>query len=346
MFFISHNHKSQKGSILILAVWTLSLLTLFSVHIGLKVRQRITLLSRIEHRSQLQYLASSGIKKAIAALITDLQRNNFIYTAEAKGFRHNNPGMFKNIYIAQEGHFDVYYDYYDPQNPTTQRYYGVMDEESKLNINTANREELQRLFFQLVTIDEDDALELAEAVVDWREVGQSQTVGFYSDDYYYNLKNPYRPKDADFEVLDELLLVKGFNQERLDRLRPYITIYGEGMVNINTASDIVLLSLGLDTDVVEKILTVRRGEDQKDNTSDDYIFSQMHDVATEVRSFTDLDVGQIKQIDSLSSQKKIKATSLYYSMTSEGQLNGSNEKMIIQCVYNVWENSVQYWRQK
>ena len=73
--------KTNKGSILILALWTLTFLTVLAVQIGLIIRQRISLVSRIESRLQLQDMATAGIQKAIAALRLDLTRNGNIYTS-------------------------------------------------------------------------------------------------------------------------------------------------------------------------------------------------------------------------------------------------------------------------
>ena len=54
--------------------------------------------------------------------------------------------------------------------------------------------------------------------------------------------------------LDEILLVKGMNKEIYDKLINFVTIYGDGAVNINTASKEVLEALGLADSLVDKIL--------------------------------------------------------------------------------------------
>ena len=46
-----------------------------------------------------------------------------------------------------------------------------------------------------------------------------------------------------------------------DKIKEFITIYSSGSVNINTASNEVLISLGIDERVVEKIVEFRVGDD-------------------------------------------------------------------------------------
>ncbi|MCA9409177.1 MAG: hypothetical protein KC733_10845, partial [Candidatus Omnitrophica bacterium] len=45
--------KQRNGSVLILAIWVMSLLVFFAVYIGLNIRQKASLLLRIEKKSEL-----------------------------------------------------------------------------------------------------------------------------------------------------------------------------------------------------------------------------------------------------------------------------------------------------
>ncbi|VAW18721.1 hypothetical protein MNBD_BACTEROID05-1167, partial [hydrothermal vent metagenome] len=228
--------KRQKGSVLILSLWTLSILTVFSVQIGLTIRQRISLIARLENKSQLRYLVSSGVRRAIAALRFDFQRTGSVYTAQAKFYRHNNAGLFRGNKLGN-GRNDVSYLSWNSKKKTFEKRFGVEDEEGKININTASMDVMQRLFEDVLSVGQDEARGFAEAIVDWREIGRTQLTGFYSDDYYQNLEFPYDPKNSVFESFDEILFVKGFDDSILERLFPFITIFGDGKVNINTASE-------------------------------------------------------------------------------------------------------------
>jgi type II secretory pathway component PulK len=83
----------------------------------------------------------------------------------------------------------------------------VVDACSRLNLNTATREELLRL----PNMTED----LVDAIIDWRDTDQTVTGNGAEQDYYQALTRPYLPKDGPFDSVDELLLVKGFSPKLL-----------------------------------------------------------------------------------------------------------------------------------
>ena len=106
---------------------------------------------------------------------------------------------------------------------------------------------------------------LIPAIIDWVDYDDEVTFLPFvkrenegaESDYYRDLIDPYKCKNAPFETLDELLLVKGMtptilhgragdktrNIEPVDGIGRYLTIYGDGKININEASPMVVLSL-------------------------------------------------------------------------------------------------------
>lgn len=344
MSILRRSLNCKKGSILIYSLWILALLGIFAAQIGLRVRQRAALLSKIESRSQLHHIAEGGLKKAIAALRSDIQLAHGMYTALSKYNRHNNQNLFNGITIGQ-GKADVKYQYYNDASNQYEDRFGFVDEERKLNVNVAGVKILKRLIRNVAVDNEDEAQEIAEAIIDWRELGQSRLTGFYSDDYYANLEFPYEPKNADFELIDELKLIHGVTQEVFERLRPFITVYGDGKININTASFDVLLALGLEKTVVDKLLYARRGFDGVEATEDDYVFRKPYDVASEIKSFVEMDLMEIKQIDQLNKQGMIKTNSFYYTFEARAQLNNRKEQLTAVCTYDVLENKIVDWKE-
>lgn len=88
--------------------------------------------------------------------------------------------------------------------------FGITDEASKLNLNVASLEQLVRLFSSVLPADY-DANALAQSVIDWRDQDDNPQELGAETDYYASLPVPYRPKNAPFETVEELLLVKGFD---------------------------------------------------------------------------------------------------------------------------------------
>ncbi len=79
--------------------------------------------------------------------------------------------------------------------------FGLIDEGAKVNVNTASYESLAEL--------PEMTDELAQAIVDFRDPDSTPMPYGAEDEYYGTLETPYRAKNASFETLEELLLVKG-----------------------------------------------------------------------------------------------------------------------------------------
>jgi len=94
----------------------------------------------------------------------------------------------------------------DPAWPRTYSdrvYFGLIDEASKLNLNTASTNQLQYLPGM--------HLDLLNAILDWR----NPNAGGFSQIYYAMVQPPYTCKGAPFETVDELRLVYGTSLEIL-----------------------------------------------------------------------------------------------------------------------------------
>ena len=85
--------------------------------------------------------------------------------------------------------------------------FGIDDEGSKVNINTASRDMLGRLPGMTA--------EIADSIIDWRDEDEDAGENGAESTYYGALPRPYRCKNAPFETVEELLLVKGVTPEVL-----------------------------------------------------------------------------------------------------------------------------------
>ncbi len=335
--------RKKSGAILILALWTMSFLTIFAAYVGLRVRQRASLLSRIEERSQLRFLAESGVRKAIAVIRKEMTNNAGQWTAATKQTLFNNMPEFSSVPVGQ-GEFSVFAGI--KEHTLATKVFGVTDEERKINLNRADAKTMQRLFQTAAGLREDKAEDLADAMIDWRELHTNELNGFSSDNYYANLKSPYEAKRAEFELFDEVRLIKGMTGEIFDQVFPYITVYGDGQVNINTAPKEVLYALGMDNSLIEKIFLARRGVDHEDGTADDYIFQKSFDIVSELRNFTDIQSFEADEIDRLNREMKLKTTSIFFRIESHGVFRRENQPMKVTCIYNQAEQWIEYWNEK
>lgn len=322
--------KYSKGSILIISLWSICLLTTFAVILGYGVRQKILLVQRFDERDKLHLIAEAGIKKAICQLN---EQDSDTYDA-LKDDWSNNIGVFKDINVG-DGKFNICYNYIDAKSGMMETRWGLIDEERKININNSDLAVLARLFRVILGGDEVQAQELAASIIDWRD-GDSELsipLGSAEDSYYRYLRYPYEAKDAEFQTLQEILLVKGMDNNIFEKIKDYITIYGNGRININTTSKEVLLALGLNEGIVDKILSFRLGEDEIIGTSDDNIFETTSNIVPKLSQSYHLNDSEIAQL-SITVERYLVTNSDYFMIRSLAKLNNRKNTNEVICVMN------------
>lgn len=250
------NSRCENGTILIISLWILAILSMFAIAIGHKLSLEIRLLDNHLDSVRAFYIAEAGIKRAIAE--RQRQPQNTIYSDSFNQPWLNNEAAFKDMEFGA--------GVYTVENPDAPGLYGMSDEQSKVNINTATAsfEILKELLREKVGSDE-EAGAIAAAIIDWRdqddEVFQDpSTKLLIGAEYAYYLAQdpPYKCKNSDFDAVEELLLVKGITPEIFygkdvnedgiiqpeeEGIKRYITVYGNGTVNINTADKVVLIAV-------------------------------------------------------------------------------------------------------
>lgn len=150
----------------------------------------------------------------------------------------------------------------------------IRDECSKINVNTlltkegtidpGERKRIERLF-SLLGLGE----EQLDPLLDWLDKDDVKGMEGAENFYYQNLEIPYPCGNGPFVSPGQIALVKGLENISLstespgENLDDYLTIYSEGMININTAPKLVLQSLnqGIDKGIAENILEYRKEND-------------------------------------------------------------------------------------
>lgn len=331
---------TKRGSILFISLWTISLLTIFSIALGYQVRQKLTLAQRLDEKSKLHFIGQAAVMKAVVGLKNEEQK---AFDALADLWS-NNPAVFSQVPIG-EGKVDISYDYIDEKTGNPQTQYGLIDEERKININKVKMPVLERLLRLVAGLGETGAQELAASIVDWRDADSlvSIPVGSAEDIDYRNLSVPYEARDQDFEVLDELLLVNGMNQDIFEKIKDYVTIYGGGTVNINTASRPVLLALGLDEAIVDDVIFFRSGEDGVIATIDDNIFDLPANIIPKFSQVYPLSAGQLT-IFSAVVEQSLTTSSKNFMIKAVAKLDNKKDTVKVDCVTDR-TGKILYWRE-
>jgi general secretion pathway protein K len=158
----------------------------------------------------------------------------------------------------------------------------IQPEESRRNVNRLTVAEWEELL-DLGGVPQEKWDELIDCFLDWTDDNDTHRInGAEKDDPFYRDKG-YAPKNGPLDTVDELLLIKGFDERILyggpadeEDQPPYrgiarwLSTWGEGTININTASREVLLTLpGLSEGDADAIIENRAGTDREWNTRDD-----------------------------------------------------------------------------
>ncbi|MFH1371101.1 MAG: type II secretion system minor pseudopilin GspK [Planctomycetota bacterium] len=155
----------------------------------------------------------------------------------------------------------------------------LAEETGKININflkTPNGQENRAAIDQLLRLiellnrhrpEKPITYDIVPSIIDWTDTDEHVTclpfvknhnLGAESD-YYTALSPPYKTANTPFDSIDQLLLVKGVTPEAFEMLKPFLTVYGDGAININTAPSLVLESMSEKMDpALAKLIIERR----------------------------------------------------------------------------------------
>jgi general secretion pathway protein K len=248
-------------------VWIITLLSLFATSIGSQSLFAVNLSERLSEQLKATYIARAAVQYATLVLERDA-------TPGVDGLNEewsNNPVVFQEHRVA-EGTFSAQ----------------LMDEERRVNLNTASPEVLQRLLEGAGGLSHDDAAAVVDAILDWRdEDDDKRPLG--AEDFDYQTRFGYDCKDAPFENVEELLLVKGVSWVLYRRLEDLVTVFGSGRVNLNTASFPVLKALGLSEAGAQGVLLFRAGDDSQEGTGDDRQLESLGDLTAHLGAFVPAD---------------------------------------------------------
>ncbi len=184
---------TDKGTVLIVTIWIVLILA------GLVlVFSRST---RVEAIASANYIASvqadSITRGALQYIIAELQsdQETVILT--------QGQDLFEAIELETGFFWVLHPNLSDDRNYT----YGLTDEASKINLNSATEEMLLKLPGM--------TSELASAIIDWRDTDSEITPGGAENEYYLLLADPYYCKDGPLETVEEVLLLRGASEEIL-----------------------------------------------------------------------------------------------------------------------------------
>ncbi len=320
--------ETKEGAALLVALWVLIILSLIVGSFAFEIQLEAMLVSHKRKKFRAEMMARSGIEYARAIL--DKQ-------AEAKELEIEDMGedqdgfMQAALYIKRGLSTTSSIELGDGSFSVT-----LESAEAGRNINLLTREEWLEIL-EMANMPSTEWDTMIDCLEDWIDEGDLHKLnGAESDDPFYQDRG-YPVKNGPLDSIEELLLVKSWGEDILYGkeeneegdaifgIAKLLTVWGDGKVNLNTASIDVLLSYAEYEDwELESVLEARDGEDGEGGTLDD----------------------GIKNLDEVGADpNKFKLQSDFVKVTSVGDMFGNQYQ--IECIVLLQGKSsvVVYWQE-
>ena len=316
--------SDERGGILILAVWTLVMLSLFLAALHFQVRGRLRFVQQTEIRDRLRDTAEAGIRFAmLQASQGDREAADSLRSRWS-----DSPNLFKDQEVPG-GTFTVHW-----KEEGGKIHYGVTDEERRLNLNTVKT---QKILADLLrfgpALGDSEAGDLAASVFDWKDEDDVLNAGGAESRYYKLLPEPYLAKNAPLDSIEELLLIKGVTPEVLIKMEPYITLDGGSPFNINTAPAALMIAYGFSTRLAEAVMVYRAGRDRHAGTEDDQLFTTAGGVGEALAEGAALGEDEIKSVNDFAGSGVFDVKSHTFRAAVTARLDHRREALERTCVF-------------
>ena len=192
------NIDRNNGVILIVVLWILVILTSIALAFGHSMSVEYRISANEIDKIKTMELAKAGIERGIAELAQDSTQVGTL----TDRWRVSSDG-YQNVALG-EGTYTLFYPDLSQDNQVG---YGITDENSKLNLNSATKDMIMRL----PGADEI----IADSIIDWRSATAKASPNGAKDEYYTQLNPPYHCKNGPLDTIAELLLVKGITPQLL-----------------------------------------------------------------------------------------------------------------------------------
>lgn len=235
------NAYSDKGIALLTVLWILTIIMVIVFSFSFATRTDVLSTMAFKDGIERRFISEAGIERGIMEI------------------------LYRKKHMAEEDIWKTDGTVY--QDIIGDGYYRVriLDESGKVNINTASDIILRNLFLNIgISNKEVDAI--VDCIMDWKDKDDFYRLNGAESSYYRSLPNPYEAKNAKFDTMEELLMVKGISPEILygsgekKGIIDFITVYSQtNTINVNAAPKEVLLAIpGMTEKIADSIISYRK----------------------------------------------------------------------------------------
>lgn len=132
----------------------------------------------------------------------------------------------------------------------------IEDQSGRFPLNTMDESLLNRLLEEILELDFGTSRELSSTLADWIDADDDRRLNGAESDEYLSRRPPYRAANAPLQSLEELRLIKGWEEvffdesgvpnERFHQFAQMVGVLNDGPVNLNSAPPSVIELLALD----------------------------------------------------------------------------------------------------
>lgn len=220
----------QRGVALVLVLWITLLMTVIAGSFALSARTEYMQSRIIFSSTQARYIAEAGLNMAVFQLRNPDPETRWIPDGRVQELD------FEGAKIELR----------------------ITDESGKIDINQANEELLMGLFAS-VGVDFDEALALADKILDWKDADEEVRMAGAEDEDYFSAGYAYGAKDAPFDSVPELVQVMDIDYETYLKIEPAITVYsGRNNINLGFAPKEALMAIdGISAEMADDFIRQR-----------------------------------------------------------------------------------------
>ena len=289
--------RKTGGSVLIIVLWVVGLLSMFVMAFSFDMHIEARIVSTWRKKIKADYLSRAGIELARMVLIETADPE--VANPEVSGYIANGSDTDRRaatVGIARGSGAELTRKL--GEGIITVR---IRPENARINMNSiivpGNTAETLALWDPLfetagVPFDQRDAL--IDCLIDWIDPDELTQLNGVESEYYRGLTPPYESKNAPLDTVDELALIKGFDevipdttQTVYEAVARFLTAYADDRtININAVDhDTLMAFLDVDEQLAEAIVYQRLGPDGIAGTGDDTPFKDLSDLLARVPGF-------------------------------------------------------------
>lgn len=324
-----HAQLRKEGAAMLVSLWVLIILTLIVGSFAFEVKLESMLVSHKRKQFHAEMMAYSGLEYARAILdqragAKELEIEDM--PEDPDGFMQSALHIKRGLSTTSTIEFETGASFS----------VNLESAESGRNVNLLTRQQWLDIF-EYANIPSTDWDAMIDCLEDWIDENDLHGLnGAESDDPFYE-EAGYPVKDGPLDSVEELLLVKNWGpdilygrpadeeSDEIFGIADILTVWGDGKVNLNTASTDLLLSYSEYEDwELEGVTEARMGEDGEDGTLDDGIKS-LGDVGADPNKF--------------------KLQSQFVKVTSIGDMHGNRYRIECILLQKDKDSVVVYWNE-